>query len=250
MKSAINTVSLWCFLLLVKQGAQSQSLFNLEPDYFHFTATPAIFENEFGEFTALSKFESTVDDTLYLKWQRIIPPDCPNEWDIYIADTQMSWLGSISTNIDSATMLNVPMPLRPSVGLNDFSLFFKPHSVTGCCTVEVRFSMADAPDSILQIAYYEFAMMDSSCFVSAQNEVAVKDQVLVSPNPASESFQVTAPKPINYIRLFDVMGSQVSITTDSNQPRITVIDLPNGTYFLQIELVGGQYIYQKLMVQH
>ncbi len=249
MKSIINILSFLAFLFLVRSEAIGQPLFSFEPDHYHISGIPEIFEDEFGEFVAIGSFESTVDDTLYLKWQRIIPPECPNEWEFYIADTQLSWQTSVSTNIDSTTMLNYPMPLVPSSNFNNFELYIWPYGVVGCCTVEIRFSLAEAPDSIIEVATYDLEMFDASCF-TATNEDMPDSKVTATPNPANQLLNLSSDKPIIAAYIMDLTGKILakSLLLDGNS--LDVSAMANGLYLLRIELANEKTIWKRVVVQH
>ncbi|MCF8245087.1 MAG: T9SS type A sorting domain-containing protein [Saprospiraceae bacterium] len=253
MKIAFYNVSFIVVFLLLNSRAIGQELFGLEPDYHYVTPAPNdTLVDPYNVYHAISDFIYNEEETIYLKWQLVVPSDCPAAWRLYIADTQLHyWPVGTTTNLDTLSPFSSPMPLGPDwVGGNTFELAVFPQQVKGCCTVQVLFSMADEPDNILEVVTYDIAMVDSSCFVSAQNIVVVEDQLLVSPNPASESIQVAASKPIVSTRMFNIMGRIVTTSQQQTKPQIAVGDLPNGTYFLQIELQGGRLVYETIMVQH
>ncbi len=80
---------------------------------------------------------------------------------------------------------------------------------------------------------------------SVTDEVAVQQQVMVSPNPATDQLRVVATDPSNEIVAYRVFGldGRLHCQADvSATPALTVpvSSLPSGLYFLQIDFSGGK----------
>ena len=97
------------------------------------------------EFLYLHDIETTVtnttNDTLFIKWTRENPENCPAEWWTVLNDNLNHYVHPVISNIDDEFGIDAPMPLLPNESFNFFSIDVQPKGVPGCCTYKVHFSL-------------------------------------------------------------------------------------------------------------
>jgi hypothetical protein len=81
---------------------------------------------------------------------------------------------------------------------------------------------------------------------SVQEEINFEQDIIdIYPNPTSSDFSINASKEIKGIKIFSYIGNLVKVI-NGNDSKIFVSDLPDGIFYLQIQL--NQSVYNKLIV--
>lgn len=249
MKSTFNAFFLLVFLLSIKSEAVAQPLFSLAPDYYYIKPTIDTLL-DFDQFWANGLFEVESQDTLFVKWNITGKENCPDGWRYTVYDTHLCFMSTwLTSNIDPVNNVEVPMPLGGGYDVKIFNVAVSPKGIPGCCQLQIEFSLVEEPDSIIEVATYDFEILDPSCF-SSIIEIEEDEQVIIAPNPANSSFHLTTQSAVASVSLFDAMGKIVTDYSLIDNSKIMVSDLPNGTYFLMVRLQDGQLTWEKLVVQH
>jgi Secretion system C-terminal sorting domain len=250
MKTFINTIFFLLIFFSVNSKVNGQALFSLEPDYHYITPVLDTLD-QFDKFWAYSFFEVESEDTLYVKWKITGKENCPEGWRYTVYDTHNCYMSEwLTSNIDPSHNLNVPMPLGSDYPVKVFNLAVSPYGVTGCCQLKVEFSLVEVPDSIIEIATYDFAIFDSTCFTVPSFGVVEQEQVLVYPNPANRAFQVLTDEVVTAATLYDLTGNLLFKLDYMPQHLIETDSLPSGLYLLQLRLQNGKTHWQRIVVQH
>src|SRR5690606_1830217 len=77
------------------------------------------------------------------------------------------------------------------------------------------------------------------------SEENIKDQIKIYPNPTSGTLNISSEKEVKNIQLISSEGKLMKKNLSSNQ--IDMNGLPNGIYFLKIELSNGRIQFEKVI---
>jgi hypothetical protein len=79
------------------------------------------------------------------------------------------------------------------------------------------------------------------------NEQVAPPQITLSPNPATTQVHITSPVKIESYTLNNTSGTQVQSGVLEHDNNIDITQLPQGIYFLQLQLENGQRVVKKLV---
>ena len=229
--------------LLFCSVAFSQSPIELLPSDTSLIELNTDISNEWEEFHLRMDLKNTSSDTLLMIWRKDMS-DCPVEWETIIADPQQHFLHFVTSNFDTALNINLPVVLLPSqVSQFGFNVELYPNSVPGCCTIPLYISLLENVDSIINTAYFRFAINDPSCdFVNDVEKI--KKKISVYPNPSNGTVFIKSETPIYKIEVVNLYG--VLLKRELNKDQIDIGDLPKGIYIFKIEFPDGKLFFQKI----
>lgn len=249
MKSIINGISYLALFLLLNSEVVAQPLFSLSPDYFYVTSSSDTLVDL--KYWAYGSFEVDSEDTLFVKWKILGQENCPDSWRFIVYDTHNCYMGSwLNSNIDTVNNLVIPMPLGGGYSGKSFNLGVVPNLTPGCCQVKVEFSLVEEPDSIIEVATYDFAMLDSTCFTSADHEIKEEELVFIYPNPANDAFQLVTLTAMTQAAMYDLAGNLVYVTNDGLKNNVEMASLPSGLYILKIGFLNGKTAFLRIVIEH
>ncbi|NNC94075.1 MAG: T9SS type A sorting domain-containing protein [Chitinophagales bacterium] len=197
-----------------------------------FSAVPASFDtiwndvdlsDYFISFPLNSSLSNHSQDTLVLRWYRVKGANCPQEWDIFMSDFNISYV----PEIDSST---IPLTFYPGDSMRHFSLEVAPRQTHGCCRVDVFFTDQDDLSVRYDTIQYELAINDSSCDVTFVNDLPEGEELSVYPNPVLSFFSLN--KKFETVKIFSITGELVKILRYEPTARYDIRDLDPGTYIL------------------
>jgi hypothetical protein len=82
---------------------------------------------------------------------------------------------------------------------------------------------------------------------SVQEVQDITTQIQTTPNPATKQVHIESPIKIESYTLNNTSGTQVQSGVLENDNNIDISQLPQGIYFLQLQLVNGQRVVKKLV---
>ena len=99
---------------------------------------------------------------------------------------------------------------------------------------------------------FVFAINDQACGTVSTQEHTVSRLVELAPNPSSSSFRATFPESLpRTLYLYNQQGQVLfQGQTQDTQVEIPTLDLPNGTYLLQVQEESGEVYTEKVAVLH
>jgi len=77
------------------------------------------------------------------------------------------------------------------------------------------------------------------------SEVDGKEEIAIFPNPTKDFIRIQSEKEIKSVQLFSAEGKIIQKNLNGNQ--INLNRLPNGIYFLKIELENGRVQFEKVL---
>lgn len=84
-----------------------------------------------------------------------------------------------------------------------------------------------------------FDVIDSIQFsmptLSLSEVPSTENEIILSPNPSTESIQITGLSSLEYYNIFDTLGKKISSGTINNNGRIDIRKFKNGLYFLKLK---------------
>jgi hypothetical protein len=83
---------------------------------------------------------------------------------------------------------------------------------------------------------------------SGTKELVPENKITLSPNPATTHTHITSPVKIESYTINNTSGTQLQSGVLENNNNIDISQLPQGLYFLQLQLVNGQRVVKKLVV--
>jgi len=216
----------------------AQNELEIIPDVFDEIHLNADISNSWEVFQMTSFMSNLADTTMTLGWKRTIAPDCPSEWEFYIADKNLEYLPTIDMS---------PLPFDLAVGETDaiFVLNVFPRSTAGCCEIDVTFYDFDSPNTIIDSIQYAILINDESCLTtSVSNLESYEDMLSISPNPVYSILNIQSEIAIDQIVLSTTLG--VPLVKQASTNSIEVAHLSSGIYVLQAyskgKLVGVKRI--------
>ncbi|NHM06668.1 T9SS type A sorting domain-containing protein [Flavobacterium sp. CYK-4] len=75
----------------------------------------------------------------------------------------------------------------------------------------------------------------------------VGNDVVVYPNPVTDSFKISHPEAIQAIDIYDLKGAMVKTVSTDFQQAIDVSDLPQGLYLLRVKPISGDVSFAKVV---
>lgn len=89
----------------------------------------------------------------------------------------------------------------------------------------------------------------SSCEYYLAIEESGKSSLIVFPNPAQEKVEILSDVAVKKIKVYDVFGKLIEeINTLSTMQKIDVSAYEAGTYFIQIETLGGEKVVRSIQI--
>lgn len=170
------------------------------------------------------------DDTLYLRWERVIVNQ-PIEWWTQVCDLNFCYDPPVSTNIDLEKGINEPVVLLPK---DSFDLIFHvlPNGREGIGEFELPFSMVEDKEEIISKVKF-IARVGTT--TSSNDLFSEAKRITVFPNPAVDYFQLSSSKNINAVAVYSIIGKKVkSFNTVFDGKKYDIADLPNGLYLVSL----------------
>jgi len=89
---------------------------------------------------------------------------------------------------------------------------------------------------------------------TAADQIELKAQITVFPNPASDHVMVSSSGtrfPIASVRIYNILGTLLYENTgiQANEHPVSLSEYPSGVYFVQAELKGGQTVRTKFLIR-
>ena len=91
---------------------------------------------------------------------------------------------------------------------------------------------------------------DSTGFYNSVRTITtiIENQISLIPNPATTQVHIISPVKLESYTINNTNGTQVQSGVLDNDNNIDISQLPQGLYFLQVQLVNGQRVVKKLVV--
>lgn len=179
-------------------------------------------------------------DPVQLVWTRIIPEDCPSEWQTQVCDNNLCYFFEIGSNVDAEIGIDAPFELDPSETFDGFVFHVWPRQVAGCCRMKLEFASVDAPDEILETVLFDVSINSTECdFTLSTEQIAEAQLVNVFPNPTHDSFTLSNNDVVNQIDLYSNLGQKLKSFDFENGQYFNVADLNAGIYSLILKNKEG-----------
>lgn len=162
-------------------------------------------------------------------WESIIPNDSLHVWDIYVGLYDQLYLAAdegIFKSIDNGDSW---------IKISDNS------------TEDAFRQVIENSSGMMYASVSEGPVYKSDDFVAVQQINRGSEELLISPNPASESIEVEYPwtEP-TILNIYNIYGVKIkTIKMQTNKQVIMVSDLPTGMYILTTENLVGKVIVKK-----
>lgn len=168
---------------------------------------------------------NTTDDTLMLKWERMVVSQ-PQNWLTQVCDNNFCYEPPVFTNYSPEQNINEPVVLLPG---SEFKLIFHvlPKGVAGTGSWELPFYRIEEPATEIGRVTFKAVVGNLSSSVTVS-----KPRFTIYPNPASEYFEVTGGDKVDHIILYNMVGRVVRSFQAYDKRRYFINELPDGLYLV------------------
>jgi len=206
--------------------------FNLTDNY-----AEIIIENFLGN-------ESMED--INVRWT-FIEDTCPDEWEFIKADELLTYISTVTSNIDPALNIDNPILLEAGETGSTMFLFLYPRQVAGCCQVGFEFSDANDPTATpIASATYDISINDPDCQLINYTFEIDNNRVKIYPNPTSDFLKIESTSPIELVNFFSVNGQDLGEVNLSENNEVDLSSMSKGIYFLKIKMKNGKVSWTKI----
>jgi len=186
------------------------------------------------------------NESIDLLWRRIVPENCPADWQTQICDNETCYLFFVSTNGEGGP--NKPYTLSPNEVSDDFALHVWPRQEPGCCRIKVEFSTFDDPDVVIETAIFDTSINTENCdFTVSTNEISEIEMISVFPNPTQDEFTLSDNDLVKKIEIYNLLGQKLKTVDFYEGEFISIDDLNAGVYTLALKNSDGEILKNVLL---
>jgi hypothetical protein len=201
-----------------------------------------VFLNGTADLESHVAITNTTNDTLRLKWLRVVPENCPAGWTTKVCDNSYCFNADQSSNYVPGTAVTVPFVLLPGETFSNFLLHVLPNTSPGCCEVKIHFSTINDPDNVFETLTYDVRVNDPNCTVSSTKEQALLSSVQAFPNPSTGEFSITDNPLVKTIEVYNLLGRRVHTFAHVNGKVHNISDVPDGLYLVSMQNANGEVL--------
>lgn len=189
-------------------------------------------KDKFFDLEIYTKVKNTSNDSISLKWKRR-QPALPVGWISQVCDGITCFEDFVSTNIDSASRINIPVTLKAGEE-REFILHVFPVTKAGKGNIYIDLFNIKNPDSLLTTM--EFDITINGLSTSVRNMEQETGGIRLSPNPVQDWVTIDYPfEKIAHIQIINFLGQTVRKLEASEDNQYDVSFLSPNTYFLKIQ---------------
>ncbi len=202
-------------------------------------------KDKFFDLEIHTKVKNISSDSISLKWKRR-QPGLPEGWISQVCDGITCFEDFVSTNIDSASRINIPVTLKAGEE-REFILHVFPVTKAGKGKIYIDLFSLKKPDSLLTTM--EFDLTINGLSTSSQRIANEREDIRLSPNPVIDYVTINHPfEELAHIDIINALGQRMGRMEAKDDNKYDVSFLPPNIYFLKVQPKKGQAL-TKIMVK-
>jgi hypothetical protein len=189
-------------------------------------------KDKFFDLEIHTKVKNISSDSISLKWNRR-QPELPVGWISQVCDGITCFEDFVSTNIDTAKRINVPVTLKAGEE-REFILHVFPSTKAGKGKIFIDLFSLKKPDSLLTIMEYDITINGLS--TSSRNIGEETASIQLSPQPALDFITIEHPfEELAHIQILNLLGQNMGILEERKDHKYDISFLPPNTYLLKVQ---------------
>jgi hypothetical protein len=189
-------------------------------------------KDKFLDLEIYTKVKNISSDSISLKWKRR-QPALPEGWITQVCDGITCFEDFVSTNIDSASRINIPVTLKAGEE-REFILHVFPVTKAGKGKIYIDLFSLKKPDSLLTTM--EFDLTINGLSTSSRNIGEETAHIRLSPQPALDFITIEHPfEELAHIQILNLLGQNMGILEERKDHKYDVSFLPPNTYLLKVQ---------------
>ncbi|MEY3323168.1 MAG: hypothetical protein RLZZ417_2751 [Bacteroidota bacterium] len=179
-----------------------------------------------------TKVKNISSDSISLKWNRR-QPELPAGWISQVCDGITCFEDFVSTNIDTAKRINVPVKLKAGEE-REFILHVFPVTKAGKGKIYIDLFSLKKPDSLLTTMEYDITINGLS--TSSRNISEENAPIQLSPQPAFDFISIDHPfEELAHIQILNLLGQNMGVLEERKDHKYDISFLPPNTYLLKVQ---------------
>ena len=244
-----------CLLFFTCFAVKAQDIISLSATEVEANFQGQDMTNNWLDLSAEVAVTNMTDETIQIKWTRVVPGDCNESWETAICDNNTCYLPTVDTNWGpnaNAGNVDVAFELGPNESFDHFAFHIYPRMNTGCCDVTVDFSLVGAPDDVLaSVVFKSNVNMNDDCSALTSNQDVEAAKVISAfPSPTSDFFQLTENEVVDQISVYNAIGQLLKTFNYVDGTQYDLSSEANGMYFLQLQNEEGENLKVLRMIKH
>jgi len=192
-----------------------------------------------------TKVKNISSDSISLKWNRR-QPELPSGWISQVCDGITCFEDFVSTNIDTAKRINVPVKLKAGEE-REFILHVFPVTKAGKAKIYIDLFSLKKPDSLLTTMEYDITI--NGLATSSRNIGEETSPFRLSPQPAYDFITIEHSfEELAQIQILNLLGQNMGVLSERKDHIYDISFLPPNTYLLKIQPRKGPAI-TKIMLK-
>jgi hypothetical protein len=172
-----------------------------------------------------TKVKNISSDSISLKWNRR-QPELPIGWISQVCDGITCFEDFVSTNIDTAKRINVPVTLKAGEE--------RESTKAGKGKIYIDLFSLKKPDSLLTTMEYDITINGLS--TSSRNIGEESSPIQLSPQPAFDFITIEHPfEELAHIQILNLLGQNMGVLEERKDHKYDISFLPPNTYLLKIQ---------------
>lgn len=184
------------------------------------------------EFQYKSFMSNLTEDTLLINWE-ILDASFPEEWYVYIADPQLSYLVDLLINTNDGRPTH-PLIFTPNLEDALFNFVYNPREAPGCGEVSIKVFNYET-NEIYDTLNFNIKVNTEDCaLVSTEDLIHGVHQIKVFPNPTYNFVTLEGITKLTAVTITNTNGQTVLKKSISKNQMIDISSLSSGIYFLYL----------------
>jgi len=189
-------------------------------------------KDKFLDLEIYTKVKNISSDSISLKWKRR-QPALPEGWITQVCDGITCFEDFVSTNIDSASRINIPVTLKAGEE-REFILHVFPVTKAGKGKIYIDLFSLKKPDSLLTTMEYDLTINGLS--TSSRNIGEEMTHIQLSPQPALDFITIEHPfEELDHIQILNLLGQNMGVLEERKDHKYDISFLPPNTYLLKVQ---------------
>ena len=189
-------------------------------------------KDKFLDLEIYTKVKNISSDSISLKWKRR-QPALPEGWITQVCDGITCFEDFVSTNIDSASRINIPVILKAGEE-REFILHVFPVTKAGKGKIYIDLFSLKKPDSLLTTMEYDLTINGLS--TSSRNIGEEMTHIQLSPQPALDFITIEHPfEELDHIQILNLLGQNMGVLEERKDHKYDISFLPPNTYLLKVQ---------------
>jgi hypothetical protein len=179
-----------------------------------------------------TKVKNISSDSISLKWKRR-QPELPAGWISQVCDGITCFEDFVSTNIDTAKRINIPVTLKAGEE-REFILHVFPVTNAGKGKIYIDLFNLKKPDSLLTTMEYDITI--NGLGTSSRNIEDENGNIRIFPQPAIDFITIEHPfEELAHIQILNLLGQNMGVMEAKKDHKYDVSFLPPNLYLLKVQ---------------